>query len=120
MALCAIVDSPRLSETARRLIQNPHATIWVSSVSVWEIAIKHSLGRSDIPISGNQAFSYFREAGYRFLAIAPEHVAAVETLPHHHSDPFDRLLIAQAQVEPMRLVSHDSQIARYGDLILFV
>lgn len=120
VALWAITDSPCLSAQARALILAPGATVWVSSVSIWEIAIKHSLGRGDMPISGQEAVDYFRQAGYRFLAIEPEHAAAVESLPAHHQDPFDRLLVAQAMVEPMRLLTHDATVARYSDTILQV
>ncbi len=120
IALWALVDSPRLSSRARELILDPHNTVSVSAASVWEIAIKHDLGRGEMPISGEAALRYFRASGYRFLPVEPEHAAAVETLPAHHNDPFDRLLIAQAQVEPMRLLSHDHQIARYGELVISV
>ncbi|WP_299022951.1 type II toxin-antitoxin system VapC family toxin [uncultured Tepidimonas sp.] len=120
VALWALIDSPRLSEKARELILSPRATVWVSAASVWEIAIKHSLGRGDMPISGADALSYFLEAGYRILPIEAEHAAAVETLPPHHQDPFDRLLVAQALVEPMRLLTHDAQVSRYSDTIIRV
>jgi PIN domain nuclease of toxin-antitoxin system len=120
VALWALIDSPRLSEKARELILSPRATVWVSAASVWEIAIKHSLGRGDMPISGADALRYFLEAGYRILPIEAEHAAAVETLPPHHQDPFDRLLVAQALVEPMRLLTHDAQVSRYSDTIIRV
>ena len=61
---------------------------------------------------------YFIASGYRLLAIEPEHVVAVEALPAHHQDPFDRLLVAQALVEPMRLVTHDRFVALYSDTII--
>jgi len=73
-----------------------------------------------MPLSGKQALRYFSEAGYRFLSIEPEHTAAVEELPSIHQDPFDRLLIAQAFMEPMRLVTHDSKIAQYSDSVILV
>jgi len=120
VALWAITDNPSLSAKARELILAPRSTVWVSSVSIWEIAIKHSLGRGEMPVSGQAALRYFREAGYRLLAIEPEHAAAVEGLPDHHQDPFDRLLVAQAMVEPMRLMTHDTTVARYSDTIIFV
>ncbi|MFZ5532944.1 MAG: type II toxin-antitoxin system VapC family toxin [Pseudomonadota bacterium] len=120
VALWAIVDSPRLSAAARELILAPRAVVWISAATVWEIAIKHSLARGDMPVSGAEAVAYFRAAGYRFLPVEPEHAAAVETLPPHHQDPFDRLLVAQAQVEPMRLLSHDAMLARYGELVVAV
>ena len=118
IALWAITDSPKLSQKARELIESPKTTIWISVASLWEIAIKYSLGRGDMPISSQQAMSYFRESGYRFLAVEAEHVVAVEELPTHHQDPFDRILVAQALVEPMRLMTHDSLVALYSDTII--
>lgn len=120
VALWAITDHPGLSATARKLILSPRATVWISVASIWEISIKHSLGRGEMPVSGKDAIRYFRDAGYQFLAIEPEHAAAIETLPKHHHDPFDRLLVAQALIEPMRLLTHDSNVARYGDTIVLV
>ncbi len=118
VALWAITDHPSLSAHARELILAPRATVWISTVSVWEIAIKHALGRGDMPVSSQEAVRYFRQAGYRFLAIEPEHAVAVEALPTHHQDPFDRLLVAQALVEPMRLMTHDATVARYSETII--
>ena len=120
VALWAITDSPRLSAQAREWIESPRATVWVSAATVWEIAIKHGLGRGDMPVSGQEALDYFRQSGYRLLAVQSEHAAAVETLPAHHADPFDRILIAQALTEPMRLLTHDSTVARYLDTIIQV
>lgn len=118
VALWAITDSPKLPQKARDLIASPKTTVWVSAASVWEIAIKHALGRGDMPVSGRDAARYFAESGYRFLVIEAEHVLAVEDLPRHHQDPFDRILVAQARVEPMRLMTHDPLLARYSDTIL--
>lgn len=120
VALWAITDDPNLSDKARKLILAPRSIVWVSSVSVWEITIKHSLGRGDMPVSGRDALHYFSQAGYRFLSIEPEHAVAVEELPNHHQDPFDRLLVAQALVEPMRLITHDTTVARYNDTIIHI
>lgn len=120
VALWAITDNPNLSAQARDLILAPRSAVWVSAASVWEITIKHGLGRGDMPVSGQNALRYFRQAGYRFLVIEPEHAAAVETLPDHHQDPFDRLLVAQALMEPMRLLTHDATVARYSDTIIHV
>lgn len=118
VALWAITDHPKLTKKARELIESPRSTVWISAASLWEIAIKHGLGRGDMPVSGQDALRYFRESGYRFLAIEPEHAAAVEDLPAHHADPFDRILVAQALTEPMRLITHDPLIARYSDTII--
>jgi PIN domain nuclease of toxin-antitoxin system len=120
VALWAITDSPKLPKKAREMIESPKSTIWISAATVWEIAIKHSLGRGDMPVSGQDALRYFRESGYRFLPVEPEHAAAVEDLAAHHADPFDRILVAQAIVEPMRLITHDQMMARYSDTIVEV
>lgn len=120
VALWAITDSPKLPQRARELIESPKATIWVSTASVWEIAIKHSLGRGDMPVSSQDAVRYFRESGYRLLSVEAEHAIAVEDLPAHHQDPFDRILVAQALVEPMRLITHDASVALYSDAIVKV
>lgn len=118
VALWAITDSPKLSKDARDLIQSPRTTVWISAASVWEIAIKHALGRGDMPVSGQDALRYFQESGYRLLPIEPEHAVAVEGLAAHHQDPFDRILVAQALVEPMRLMTHDPLVALYSDTII--
>ncbi|MFO0152059.1 MAG: type II toxin-antitoxin system VapC family toxin [Burkholderiales bacterium] len=118
VAWWAITDSPKLSLKARELIASPRTTVWISVASVWEIAIKHALGRGDMPVSGQEAGRYFRESGYRFLPIETEHAFAVQDLAVHHHDPFDRLLVAQALVEPMRLMTHDPMVARYSDTII--
>jgi PIN domain nuclease of toxin-antitoxin system len=120
VALWAITDSPRLTAAARTLITAPRATVWVSVVSLWEIAIKHALARGDMPVSAKRALSYFQTSGFRILAIEPEHALQVEELRALHNDPFDRLLVAQALVEPMRLLTHDATVARYSDTIVAV
>lgn len=120
VALWAITDSPKLPPKARELIASPKTNVWISTASIWEIAIKYSLGRGDMPISGRDALRYFRESGYRQLPIEVEHAIAVEDLPAHHNDPFDRILIAQALVEPMRLMTRDALIALYSDTIIKV
>ncbi len=117
IALWAITDSPKLGTKARELILSPSALIWVSTASLWEIAIKHSLGRGDMPVSAADAMRYFREAGYQFLPIEPEHAATIEKLQLHHQDPFDRMLVAQAMTEPMRLLTRDAHLPAYGDWV---
>ncbi|MEQ1865918.1 MAG: type II toxin-antitoxin system VapC family toxin [Micropepsaceae bacterium] len=123
VALWAVTGHKRLSARARELIGDPANTIAVSATSLWEIAIKHALERKSeaaIVLSARQAAAAFELAGYSMLAIAPAHVLAVEILPAHHSDPFDRLLVAQALSEPLRLVTHDDLVARYSDTIIRV
>lgn len=118
VALWAITGSPKLPLKARELIASPRTNVWISTASIWEIAIKHSLSRGDMPISGHEALRYFSESGYRQLPIEAEHAVAVEDLPAHHNDPFDRILVAQALVEPMRLMTHDALVALYSDTII--
>ena len=120
IALWAVTDHPSLNKTARDLINNPANIIIVSTVSLWEIAIKHKLARGDMPIDSANALQYFKAAGYELLSILPEHVIATAELPAHHQDPFDRLLIAQALQEPLRLITHDKTIALYSDTVILV
>lgn len=120
VALWAITSDPRLSETARDLISAPSNAVLVSAASVWEIAIKFGLGRGDMPVSGSDALGYFERSGYELLDVTPVHAAAVEALPPIHSDPFDRLLVAQALSEPLRLVTRDRVMVRYSDTIIAV
>lgn len=118
VALWAIIDSPKLPQKARELILSPRTTVWISTASLWEIAIKHGLGRGDMPVSSQEAMGYFQASGYRFLPVEAEHATAVEELAKHHQDPFDRMLVAQALVEPMRLMTHDATVALYSDTII--
>ncbi len=120
IALWAIIDSPHLSVQARNLILDPANSIHISVASVWEIAIKHMLGRGGMPISGTQAAVHFQVAGYTELPVVNAHIAMLETLPPHHTDPFDRLLVAQALAEPLRLLTQDASVSRYSDSIILV
>jgi PIN domain nuclease of toxin-antitoxin system len=120
VALWAVTDDQRLPKKAQDLILAQRNTVWVSTVSIWEISIKHGLGRSNMPISGAAALAYFQQSGFNLLSIEPEHAIAVEDLASHHQDPFDRLLVAQALVEPMRLITHDATVALYSDTIYLI
>ena len=121
IALWAIADDPRLPAQARDLIADPANEVFVSAASVWEIAIKHALARghaNDMPISGQTALGYFREAGFKLLDISAAQAAGVEALPQLHADPFDRILLAQALSVPLRLLTQDGKLAAYGDGVL--
>lgn len=123
IALWAIADDPRLPAQARDLIADPANEVFVSAASVWEIAIKHALARghaNDMPISGEIALGYFREAGFKLLDISAAQAAGVESLPRLHADPFDRILLAQALSVPLRLLTQDGKLAAYGDGVLAV
>jgi PIN domain nuclease of toxin-antitoxin system len=120
IALWALVDSPRLPAKARLLILALDNEVVFSAASVWEIAIKHGLSKKNMPVSGAEARSWFLRAGYALLPVTADHAALVEELPPHHADPFDRILVAQALAEPLRLVTHDPTVARYSDTVLLV
>lgn len=123
VALWAVFGHKRLSKAAAELIAAPDNSIFVSAASVWEIAIKHAIKRGSapaIPVSAAAALRLFSTAGYEMLAISPTHARAVEDLPVLHGDPFDRLLVAQALAEPLRLVTHDPKLAPYSDTIIQV
>lgn len=120
IALWAVTDSPRLPAAARAVIVDPANEVWVSAATVWEIAIKHALGPEGMPVSGSEALHWFGVSGYRDLPVTSRHTCAVEMLPPIHTDPFDRLLVAQAQTEPLRLITHDATLARYSELVVLV
>jgi PIN domain nuclease of toxin-antitoxin system len=120
IAVWALTGSKRLGKAAGDLIEDPANEVFVSTATVWEIAIKHALARGDMPVSGTRAAALFAQAGYRELPVAWRHAAAVEGLPGIHADPFDRILLAQAMSEPMRLLSRDATVARYGAVVLAV
>lgn len=119
VAIWSLVEPDFVPQGIRDLIAAAAGDVHVSAVTIWEIAIKHALGKLDSPsFSGVEAIGHFREGGFNLLSISPEHAAAVETLPKLHRDPFDRLLVAQALTEPLRLVTHDRTVAAYSDTII--
>lgn len=83
--------------------------VYVSSATVWEVAIKQALGKLDPPDLPEQ----IRDSGFRLLDITAEHGIAAGRLPIHHRDPFDRMLVAQAQIEGLTLVTRDAHIQKY-------
>lgn len=109
-----ILGDQRLSETAKRIIAEPDNVIQISPASYWEIAIKISLGKYALP----EPYGVFMERelasnDFQILPIEPWHTAVVTELPFHHRDPFDRLLVAQAQAEEIPLVSVDKTLDAY-------
>ena len=108
-----------LSKQARAAILGADE-VFVSVASTWEIAIKHALGKGDMPVSAEQALQAFRDAGYIMLDIKPQHTLKVEQLATIHKDPFDRMLVAQALCEPLILVTCDPLVAQYGFGVLKV
>lgn len=106
----ALEDSPQLSDRARRAIQDPANEVLVSAVSGIEIAIKKSLGKLRAPADLSRVVI---EAGFVRTLVGLAEADALETLPWHHNDPFDRLLVATALVAGVPIVTRDPQIARY-------
>ena len=118
--LWALTEDARLSEKARELILDENHAIYYSAVSIWEIAIKHSIHPENVMMTGKEVAHYCDEAGYLPLEMRNKHVYALETLvrqqdaPPHH-DPFDRMLIAQAKQENMSFITHDSFLPYYNE-----
>jgi len=120
-AIWALTTPSRLPPRIQLLISDAANDVVVSTASIWEVAIKHSLKRgdpSDMPISGLEALRFFSAAGYQILPITAAHAVAVDNLPPLHTDPFDRILIAQALTEPLRLVTHDARLTSYSETII--
>ena len=105
-------DDRKLAKNAREVIANPDNEVLVSSASVWEIAIKTTLGRIEIELDDLEGA--IARNGFRSLPIGFRHALTAGRLPAVHRDPFDRMLIAQASVEELRVVSHDRVFERYG------
>lgn len=120
IAIWALNDDPALSEKARELILDPDNTIYYSTVSVWEVLLKHTRRPDSIPFNEKDFSEGCQEAGFFPLGLADKHVLAVRTLSRpadikEHNDPFDRLLVAQAKVENMSFLTHDELIPGYEE-----
>lgn len=104
-------DDPGLSATARDALADPANDVLVSTASLWEIAIKRGLGKLSAP---DDLPGHIEAGGFGWLAVSAEHAWRVRELGRHHRDPFDRLLVAQALVENMPIVSADPRFRAYG------
>jgi PIN domain nuclease of toxin-antitoxin system len=104
-------DAPALSQPARETISDPANTVLVSTASLWEIAIKQSLGKLSVPAELPDEIA---DAGFGWLTVGVEHSWAARELPFHHRDPFDRLLVAQALEEQIPVITRDERFAAYG------
>ena len=110
-----LANNPTLSNTAKDAIANPDNLVFVSAASAWEIAIKKSLGKLQAPDDLKQQIESKR---FTQLAINIDHALAIKQLPHHHKDPFDRILIAQAVHEQLTIVSRDRSFHSYNVAII--
>jgi|SRR5689334_20831914 len=104
-------EQERLGDGAARAIAAPNARILISAVVIWEVAIKRRLGKLDAP---DDLLHQLERAGVDLLPITPRHADRVGTLPMHHRDPFDRLLVAQAEVDGLALVTAEAELSDYG------
>jgi PIN domain nuclease of toxin-antitoxin system len=113
LLLWAAGEPKRLSKQARTLIDNPDNELLFSAASLWEVAIKRGLGREDFKVDARLLRRGLLDNGYSELPIISDHVVATESLPLIHKDPFDRVLVAQATVEGVTLLTTDSLVAQY-------
>ena len=115
LLLWAAIEPKRLSAKARTLLLDPANQLIFSAASLWEISIKNGLDRSDFNVDSRRLWRLLLVNGYRELPVSSEHSIAVDDLPPMHKDPFDRILIAQARVEGMLLLTVDKAVAKYGE-----
>ncbi len=113
-----LADDPALPAAASAFIADPANAVFISPLSLWEIAIKTRLGKMEADVDEVRAAA--KAGGFVPLPFTADHAAEVARLPHHHRDPFDRALVAQARREPMRLLTHDGVIAAYGESVILV
>jgi PIN domain nuclease of toxin-antitoxin system len=115
LLLWAAGEPNRLPARARALIKDPENELIFSAASLWEIAIKRRLGRDDFRVDPRLLRRGLLDNNYCELPVTSEHAVAVDSLPPIHRDPFDRILVAQAMVEGMALLTVDPVLARYKD-----
>ena len=113
LLLWAAGQPNRLSANAGKLIDNPENELLFSAASLWEVAIKRGLGRTDFQVDPRLLRRGLLDNGYGELPIVSDHVVAIESLPAIHKDPFDRILVAQATVEGITLLTTDSLVGQY-------
>jgi PIN domain nuclease of toxin-antitoxin system len=109
-----ITDDPQLSPKARKVISDGHNTLYWSAASSWEISIKYALGRLPLPETPEEFLPV--ELGknrIESLSVIDAHAFLAGRLPRHHSDPFDRMLVAQAQIESLVIISNDRKLIHY-------
>jgi len=111
--LWAVSEPARLSDTARKYVEE--ADVYVSAASIWEISIKCGIGK--LEVNPAELLAGVTPAGFTLLPVTGEHAAKVVELPYIHKDPFDRMLIAQASVEPMILLTNDTVLGGYGGFV---
>lgn len=117
LLIWAADDIKRVSPDARVLMADTENELLFSVVSIWEVAIKCGLNRPDFQVDARKLRRGLIDNGYIELPILGEHAVAIDGLPSIHKDPFDRMLIAQAMVEGVTLISNDATVARYPGVV---
>lgn len=117
MVLWTAVTPDRLSKRAAALMSSRDVQASFSLVTLWEVAIKTSLDKPGFRVDPTALRNGLLDQGFNQVDIRPEHLAVVARLPWHHRDPFDRLLVAQALVEGLTLLTSDRLLARYGKMV---
>lgn len=107
-----------LTKSRRQIIANPQNDVLVSTASLWEIAIKISVGKLSLARPLTDVIKQIAIENIEILPIAPEHILQVSVLPFHHRDPFDRMIIVQAQLENLQVLTDDDEFSNYGIKIL--
>ena len=118
--LWALGTPERLPRQTAEEIESPETEVYFSAASIWEIAIKTSAGKVSFRYSPDQIAQASRATGFRELSITSAHAAKVASLPQHHRDPFDRLLVAQALLLPAHLLTVDSALLPYSELVRLI
>ena len=113
-------DPARLDDGTRDLLEDPVNEVLFSAASIWEIAIKARLGRADFAVGPERVAQEARLTGFVELPVTADAAARVASLPSHHRDPFDRLLVAQAMAEPARLYTADPLLPPYSELVQLI
>jgi len=113
LLLWAAGSPEHLPIAARPLLEDPQNELLFSAASLWEIAIKRGLGRSDFQVDARVLRRGLLDNGYQELVISSEHAVFIDSLPPLHKDPFDRILVAQANVEGITLLTADALVAQY-------
>ncbi len=120
IVLWAIADTAKLSAKMKKLLESKENEVFYSLASVWEVAIKHKIRPEQMAMSEEEFVEFCKKTGFAQLNIKTEHIFCLKTLVRDetapkHNDPFDRMLLAQAKYEKLKLVTHDSMLSYYGE-----
>ena len=106
---------PRISTETQETIEDASNTIWISNASLWEMAVKVSIGKLELNGSLKAIKNYLNDKGFHLLEFDTDDLDMLQTLPFHHQDPFDRLIVAQTKAKSLEIISNDWQVNKYFD-----